>query len=52
MEFSGRYFPIFRPIAEKYGAEKTPHLDTFHAVLFLGDRAKISDWPYQINQVI
>ena len=39
--FSGLYFPVFRdtlhlsvfsPNAEKYGQEKTPYLDTFHAV--------------------
>ena len=40
--FSGPYFPAFRgtlylsvfsPNAEKYGPEKTPCLDTFHAVI-------------------
>ena len=39
--FSGLYFPVFRdtlhlsvfsPNEEKYGQEKTPYLDTFHAV--------------------
>ena len=29
---SGPYFPIFSPNTEKYGPEKTPCLDTFHAV--------------------
>ena len=30
--FSGPYYPIFSPNAEKHGLEKTPYLDTFHAV--------------------
>ena len=30
--FSGPYFPVFTPNAGKYGPEKTPYLDTFHAV--------------------
>ena len=31
--FSGPYFPVFGLNTEKYGPEKTPYLDTFHAVL-------------------
>ena len=31
--FSGPYFPVFSPNTEKYGPEKTPYMDTFHAVL-------------------
>ena len=40
--FSGPYFPVFwlnkeiysvNPNTGKYGPEKTPYLDTFHAVL-------------------
>ena len=31
--FSGPYFPVFSPNTGKYGPEKTPYLDTFHAVL-------------------
>ena len=31
--FSGPYFPVFSPSAGKYGSEKTPYLDTFHAVI-------------------
>ena len=31
--FSGPYFPVFSLNARKYGPEKTPYLDTFHAVL-------------------
>ena len=27
-----KYLSIFSPNAGKYGPEKTPHLDTFHAV--------------------
>ena len=30
--FSGPYFPVFRPKTGYYGPEKTPYLDTFHAV--------------------
>ena len=30
--FSGPYFPVFGLNAGKYGTEKTPYLDTFHAV--------------------
>ena len=29
---SGSYFPVFSPNTRKYGPEKTPYLDTFHAV--------------------
>ena len=29
---SGSYFPVFSPNTGKYGPEKTPYLDTFHAV--------------------
>ena len=30
--FSGSYFTAFRLNTGKYGPEKTPHLNTFHAV--------------------
>ena len=30
--FSGPYFPIFSPNTGKFGPEKTPYLDNFHAV--------------------
>ena len=30
--FSGPYFPAFELNTEKYGPEKNPYLDTFHAV--------------------
>ena len=30
--FSGPYFPVFGLNRGKYGAGKTPYLDTFHAV--------------------
>ena len=46
--FSGPYFPafglsterylsVFSPNAGKYGPEKTPYLDTFHAVNVIDD---------------
>ena len=31
--FSDPYFPAFGLNTERYGREKTPYLDTFHAVL-------------------
>ena len=34
--FSGPYFPAFSPNTGKYGAEKSPNLDTFHACNFAG----------------
>ena len=30
--FSGSHFPVFSQNTGKYGSEKTPYLDTFHAV--------------------
>ena len=30
--FCGPYFPVFSPNAEKYGLEKAPYLNSFHAV--------------------
>ena len=33
--FAGPYFPVFSPNTGKYGAEKTPCLDTFHAVFLI-----------------
>ena len=33
--FYGPYFSVFSPNAGKYGPEKAPYLDTFHAVLIL-----------------
>ena len=41
------YLSIFSPNAGKYGPEKTPHLDTFHAVIIYKsclDRGKFSQW--------
>ena len=32
--FSGAYFSVFGPNAEKYGPEKTLYLDTFHVADF------------------
>ena len=34
LSFSGPCFPIFSPNTGKYGPEKTPYLDIFHAVHF------------------
>ena len=35
--FSGTYFPVFELNTGKYGPEKTPFLDTFHAVYLAGN---------------
>ena len=32
--FSGAYLPVFSPNMGIYGPEKTPYLNTFHAVVF------------------
>ena len=32
-DFSGPCFPVFELNTGKYGPEKTPYLDTFHAVM-------------------
>ena len=39
--FFGPYFPIFSPNTEKYGAEKTPYLDTSHVVKFHATQGRI-----------
>ena len=41
--FSDPYFPVFSPITGKYGLEKTPYLDTFHAVIYTLKLIKISN---------
>ena len=33
--FSGLYFSVFSPNIGKYRPEKTPYLDTFHAVMHI-----------------
>ena len=35
--FSGPYFIVFGLNTGKYGPEKAPYLDTFYAVLEMGD---------------
>ena len=35
--FSGPYFPVFSPNTGKYGPEKTPYLNSFHAVQTIGN---------------
>ena len=35
--FSGPYFPLFSPVTGKYGPQKYPYLNTFHAVGVLKD---------------
>ena len=35
-DFPGLYFPVFSPNAGKHGPEKSPYLDTFHAVNAIG----------------
>ena len=48
--FSGPYFPVFGPNTGKYGPEKTPHLDTFHAVLWNQLIALSDYWRNYINK--
>ena len=44
------YFSVFNPSAGKYGPEKTPYLDTFHAVyVFIG---YIMFWTFHEIQTI
>ena len=40
--FSGPYFPSFGLNTGRYGPEKTPYLDTFHAVTILTIEIMIS----------
>ena len=40
-DFSGSYFPVLGPNTGKYGPEKTPYMDTFHAV-FVHDIRKVT----------
>ena len=35
--FSGLYFAVFSPDAGKYGPEKPPYFDTFHAVMYIAN---------------
>ena len=44
--FSGPYFPAFSSNTRKYESEKTPYLDTFHAV-FNKELKGISKWAGQ-----
>ena len=41
--FSGLYFPVFWLNTGKYGPEKTPYLDTLHAV-FIQICSHYTDW--------
>ena len=48
----GEYLFVFSPNAGKYGLEKTPYLDTFHAVtnfLFLSKANLLSSVIYEIE---
>ena len=38
------FWSVFSPNAGKYGPEKTPYLDTFHAVLFMQITLHIELW--------
>ena len=41
---SSLYFPVFSPNEGKYGPEKNPYLDTFHAVLRIRKEVYFSRW--------
>ena len=47
---SGLYFPAFNPNAGKYGPEKTPYLDNFHAVsdIFVCVKGLCPNYPLSI----
>ena len=38
---SGLYFPVFGLNTRKYGPEKTPYLETFHAVTAKANVARV-----------
>ena len=40
---SGPYFPVLSPNIGKYGPEKTPYLDTFHAISVAKTITKLKD---------
>ena len=43
--FSGPYFYVFGPNTGKYGPEKTPYLDTFHAASKQGNQGFVDVQP-------
>ena len=45
----GPYFPVWGMNAGKDGPEKTPYLDTFHAVLSSLDFLKLSDIQFKLK---
>ena len=47
--FSGRYFLVFGLNKGKYGPEKTPYLDSFHAVFTIIREHKYQCLPVSIN---
>ena len=40
------YLSVFSPNAEKYGPEKTPYFDTFHAVILFAISHMLSEIKY------
>ena len=49
--FSGPYFPVFGLNTRKYRPEKTPYLDTFHAVIYNED-ASLGTTLYMLGSII
>ena len=43
------YLSVFSPNAEKYGPEKTPYLDTFHAEIVTGRLSLLDNWNWKKN---
>ena len=43
------YLSVFSPNAGKYGPEKTPYLDTFHAVKRTQNPVKHLRWSFPVN---
>ena len=51
--FPGLYFPVFSTNTGKYGPEKAPYLDTFHAVSVISslNEKKKCRFPYRYEDV-
>ena len=46
------YLSVFSPNAGKYGLEKTPYLDTFHAVIGLAEKSTSLEKKLEIENFV
>ena len=46
------YLSVFSPNAGKYGLEKTPYLDTFHAVVGLAEKSTSLEKKLEIENFV